>query len=69
VDEDIKKGAFNQSELLVADLKATGAVKFHPVEAGGHGQYFGAGGGCGLSALRDRFPGGLGFLSNVLIHS
>lgn len=50
MDEDIKKGAFNQSELLVADLKATGAVKFHPVEAGGHGQYFGAGGGCGLYA-------------------
>ena len=42
---------FNQSQLLVAALEAAGAsVKFHPVEGGGHGQYFGAGGGCGLYA-------------------
>jgi acetyl esterase/lipase len=42
---------FNQSQLLVAALKAAGAsVKFHPVEGGGHGEYFGAGGGCGLYA-------------------
>jgi acetyl esterase/lipase len=42
---------FNQSELLVAALKAAGAsVKFHPVEGGGHGQYFGANGGHGLYA-------------------
>jgi acetyl esterase/lipase len=42
---------FNQSELLVAALKAAGAsVKFHPVEGGGHGQYFGADGGRGLYA-------------------
>jgi hypothetical protein len=25
-------------------------VKFHTVEGGGHGEYFGAGGGCGLYA-------------------
>ena len=42
---------FNQSELLVDALKAAGAsVKFHPVEGGGHGQYFGANGGHGLYA-------------------
>jgi acetyl esterase/lipase len=42
---------FNQSELLVAALKAAGAsVIFHPVEGGGHGQYFGANGGHGLYA-------------------
>jgi acetyl esterase/lipase len=42
---------FNQSELLVAALKAAGAsVKFHPVQGGGHGQYFGADGGYGLYA-------------------
>jgi hypothetical protein len=36
---------------LVAALEAAGAsVKFHPVEGGGHGEYFGAGGGCGLYA-------------------
>lgn len=40
---------FNQSELLVAALMAAGAsVQFHPVESGGHGQYFGADGGRGL---------------------
>jgi acetyl esterase/lipase len=42
---------FNQSQLLVAALEAVGAsVKFHPVEGGGHGQYFGADGGYGLYA-------------------
>jgi acetyl esterase/lipase len=42
---------FKQSQLLVAALEAAGApVKFHPVEGGGHGEYFGAGGGCGLYA-------------------
>jgi acetyl esterase/lipase len=42
---------FNQSELLVTALKAAGAsVEFHPVEGGGHGQYFGADGGRGLYA-------------------
>jgi acetyl esterase/lipase len=42
---------FNQSQLLVAALEAAGAsVKFRPVEGGGHGEYFGAGGGCGLYA-------------------
>jgi acetyl esterase/lipase len=42
---------FNQSQLLAAALEAAGApVKFHPVEGGGHGEYFGAGGGCGLYA-------------------
>jgi acetyl esterase/lipase len=42
---------FNQSQLLVAALEAAGtSVKFHPVEGGGHGQNFGAGGGCGLYA-------------------
>ncbi len=42
---------FNQSELLVAALEAAGApVNFHPVEGGGHGEYLGAGGGCGLYA-------------------
>jgi acetyl esterase/lipase len=42
---------FNQSQLLVTALEAAGAsVKFHPVEGGGHGQYFGSGGGCGLYA-------------------
>ena len=42
---------FNQSQLLVAALEAAGAsVKFHPVEGGGHGQNFGASGGCGLYA-------------------
>ena len=42
---------FNQSQLLVAALEAAGAsVKFHPVEGGGHGQYFGSGGGSGLYA-------------------
>jgi acetyl esterase/lipase len=42
---------FHQSQLLVAALEAVGApVHFHPVEGGGHGQYFGAGGGCGLYA-------------------
>jgi acetyl esterase/lipase len=42
---------FNQSQVLVAALEAAGApVKFHPVEGGGHGQYFGASGGCGLYA-------------------
>jgi acetyl esterase/lipase len=42
---------FNQSQLLVAALEAAGAsVKFHPVEGGRHGQFFGSGGGCGLYA-------------------
>lgn len=42
---------FNQSQLLAAALEAARAsVQFHPVEGGGHGQYFGAGGGCGLYA-------------------
>jgi acetyl esterase/lipase len=42
---------FNQSQLLAAALEPAGApVKFHPVEGGGHGEYFGAGGGCGLYA-------------------
>jgi acetyl esterase/lipase len=42
---------FNQSQLLAAALEAAGApVKFHPVEGGGHGQCFGADGGCGLYA-------------------
>ena len=42
---------FNQSQLLVAALEAVGVpVQFHPVEGGGHGQYFGVGGGCGLYA-------------------
>jgi acetyl esterase/lipase len=42
---------FNQSQLLAAALEAAGAlVTFHPVEGGGHGEYFGAGGGCGLYA-------------------
>jgi acetyl esterase/lipase len=42
---------FNQSQQLAAALEAVGApVRFHPVEDGGHGQYFGAGGGCGLYA-------------------
>jgi len=42
---------FNQSQLLAAALKTAGAlVTFHPVEGGGHGQYFGASGGCGLYA-------------------
>jgi acetyl esterase/lipase len=42
---------FNQSQLLAAALEAAGApVKFHPVEGGGHGEYFGAGGGYGLYA-------------------
>ena len=42
---------FNQSELLAAALEAAGAsVTFHPVEGGGHGQCFGADGGCGLYA-------------------
>ncbi|MBV8275662.1 MAG: alpha/beta hydrolase [Verrucomicrobia bacterium] len=45
---------FNQSELLVAALKTVGAsVSFHPVEGGGHGQYFGANGGRGLYADPD----------------
>ncbi|MBV8142174.1 MAG: alpha/beta hydrolase, partial [Verrucomicrobia bacterium] len=40
---------FHQSQLLVAALEAAGAaVTFHPVEGGGHGEYFGASGGCGL---------------------
>jgi acetyl esterase/lipase len=42
---------FNQSQLLTDALEAVGTpVQFHPVEVGGHGQYFGAGGGCGLYA-------------------
>ena len=42
---------FNQSQLLAAALETAGAsVKFHPVEGGGHGEYFGSGGGCGLYA-------------------
>lgn len=42
---------FNQSQLLAAALGAAGAsVTFHPVEGGGHGEYFGASGGCGLYA-------------------
>jgi acetyl esterase/lipase len=42
---------FNQSQLLAAALETTGAlVTFHPVEGGGHGEYFGADGGCGLYA-------------------
>ena len=42
---------FNQSQLLAAALEAAGApVKFHPVEGGGHGEYYGAAGGCGLYA-------------------
>jgi acetyl esterase/lipase len=42
---------FHQSQLLAAALEAAGApVTFHPVEGGGHGEYFGAGGGCGLYA-------------------
>jgi acetyl esterase/lipase len=42
---------FNQSQLLAAALEAVGAsVKFHSVDGGGHGEYFGAAGGCGLYA-------------------
>ena len=42
---------FNQSELLATALEVAGAsVKFHAVESGGHGQCFGADGGCGLYA-------------------
>lgn len=42
---------FNQSQLLAAALEAVRApVQFHPMEDGGHGQFFGADGGCGLYA-------------------
>jgi acetyl esterase/lipase len=42
---------FHQGQLLAAALETVGApVHFHAVEGGGHGQYFGAGGGCGLYA-------------------
>jgi acetyl esterase/lipase len=48
---------FNQSQLLAAALEAVGApVKFHPVEGGGHGQCFGADGGCALYADREVQP-------------
>ena len=40
---------FHQSQLLASALEGAGApVTFYPVEGGGHGEYFGAGGGCGL---------------------
>ena len=42
---------FNQSQLLATALEAAGGpVTFHPVEGGGHGEYFGAERGCGLYA-------------------
>jgi acetyl esterase/lipase len=48
---------FNQSQLLAAAVEADGAsVKFHPVEGGWHGEYFGAGGGCGLYADQEVAP-------------
>jgi acetyl esterase/lipase len=47
----------NQSQLLAAAVEAAGAsVKFHPVEGGGHGEYFRAGGGCGLYADQEVAP-------------
>src|SRR6202011_1921695 len=42
---------FRESQLVAGALGAAGAsVTFYPVEGGGHGEYFGAGGGCGLYA-------------------
>ncbi len=48
---------FHQSQLLAVALEAASTpVKFHPVEGGGHGMFFGAGGGCGLYADPDVAP-------------
>ena len=58
---------FHQSQLLAAALEAAGvSVTLHSVEGGGHGEYFGASGGCGLYADPELGPSVKAFFATHL---